>query len=341
MGVLPLHVWLPLAHPVAPVPASAILSGVIVKAGLLGWLRFLPPEIFADTPADPGARNPWADRRLRCSPHGADPGATQDHPRWSTVSQLELLLALFAATLWSPLAREVLVPVLGLWVLHHGLNKAALFLAVGSAPLAGRWRMLLLGLPALSLAGLPLTSGGLAKDAAKAGFATLDLPDWITTAFTLSSITTSLVLLHLYRRLASVEHKAAPAHPAWVVLTLLGLLLPWWWARAHALGGLPHLAGLWSGLWPIAIAVLLALGWWRYGPRHGLRLPEDEMLALWRWLHARLPATGAGRILVQRPAFRGADADPSIVAGLQRLSSASPPAGGGGVLIALTLLLRS
>ncbi len=41
-GVLGLHVWLPLAHPVAPTPASAVLSGAMIKAGLLGWLRLLP-----------------------------------------------------------------------------------------------------------------------------------------------------------------------------------------------------------------------------------------------------------------------------------------------------------
>ncbi|HUG37583.1 MAG TPA: proton-conducting transporter membrane subunit, partial [Candidatus Limnocylindrales bacterium] len=41
-GAVPLHVWLPLAHPVAPTPASAVLSGCMIKAGLLGWLRFLP-----------------------------------------------------------------------------------------------------------------------------------------------------------------------------------------------------------------------------------------------------------------------------------------------------------
>ncbi|MBZ0166691.1 MAG: NADH-ubiquinone oxidoreductase, partial [Candidatus Omnitrophica bacterium] len=35
-GALPLHVWLPLAHPVAPTPASAVLSGCMIKAGLLG-----------------------------------------------------------------------------------------------------------------------------------------------------------------------------------------------------------------------------------------------------------------------------------------------------------------
>ena len=38
-GMFPLHGWLPTAHPVAPAPASAVLSGVITKAGVLGIIR--------------------------------------------------------------------------------------------------------------------------------------------------------------------------------------------------------------------------------------------------------------------------------------------------------------
>lgn len=38
-GMFPMHVWLPTAHPVAPAPASAALSGIIVKAGVLGVIR--------------------------------------------------------------------------------------------------------------------------------------------------------------------------------------------------------------------------------------------------------------------------------------------------------------
>lgn len=38
-GMFPMHAWLPTAHPVAPSPASAVLSGVITKAGVLGILR--------------------------------------------------------------------------------------------------------------------------------------------------------------------------------------------------------------------------------------------------------------------------------------------------------------
>ena len=35
-GMFPLHIWLPKAHPVAPAPASALLSGILTKAGIYG-----------------------------------------------------------------------------------------------------------------------------------------------------------------------------------------------------------------------------------------------------------------------------------------------------------------
>lgn len=40
-GMLPLHVWLPRAHPVAPTPASSLLSGIMIKIGAYGILRIL------------------------------------------------------------------------------------------------------------------------------------------------------------------------------------------------------------------------------------------------------------------------------------------------------------
>ena len=38
-GVIPLHVWLPLAHPAAPSHVSALMSGVMIKLGVYGLLR--------------------------------------------------------------------------------------------------------------------------------------------------------------------------------------------------------------------------------------------------------------------------------------------------------------
>jgi hydrogenase-4 component B len=40
-GMVPLHIWLPKAHPVAPAPASALLSGIMIKTGAYGIIRTL------------------------------------------------------------------------------------------------------------------------------------------------------------------------------------------------------------------------------------------------------------------------------------------------------------
>lgn len=45
-GAFPLHIWLPKAHPAAPAPASALLSGILTKAGVFGIL-VLTAFIFA------------------------------------------------------------------------------------------------------------------------------------------------------------------------------------------------------------------------------------------------------------------------------------------------------
>jgi hydrogenase-4 component B len=49
-GVMPLHAWLPRAHPIAPAPVSALMSGVMIKVGIYGlirvlvdWVGVLPP----------------------------------------------------------------------------------------------------------------------------------------------------------------------------------------------------------------------------------------------------------------------------------------------------------
>ena len=40
-GAVPLHVWLPYAHPAAPSPVSALMSGVMLKVAIYAFLRFL------------------------------------------------------------------------------------------------------------------------------------------------------------------------------------------------------------------------------------------------------------------------------------------------------------
>src|SRR6266446_3554535 len=38
-GVIPFHIWLPAAHPVAPSNVSALLSGIVIKTGIYGMAR--------------------------------------------------------------------------------------------------------------------------------------------------------------------------------------------------------------------------------------------------------------------------------------------------------------
>lgn len=47
-GLFPLHDWLPTAHPVAPAPASAVLSGVITKSGVIAIIRVIFYSVGAD-----------------------------------------------------------------------------------------------------------------------------------------------------------------------------------------------------------------------------------------------------------------------------------------------------
>ena len=47
-GMFPVHIWLPKAHPVAPAPASALLSGILTKSGVYGILIITSQIFFGD-----------------------------------------------------------------------------------------------------------------------------------------------------------------------------------------------------------------------------------------------------------------------------------------------------
>ena len=49
-GMFPLHIWLPKAHPVAPAPASALLSGILTKSGVFGVLILSRCLFWAEIP---------------------------------------------------------------------------------------------------------------------------------------------------------------------------------------------------------------------------------------------------------------------------------------------------
>jgi len=58
-GMYPLHGWLPTAHPVAPAPASAVLSGIIAKAGVLAILRVVYCSVGTEFLAGTWVQTAW------------------------------------------------------------------------------------------------------------------------------------------------------------------------------------------------------------------------------------------------------------------------------------------
>ena len=289
-GMVPLHVWLPLAHPAAPVAGSAVLSGAIVKAGLIGMLLLVPEAT--------GWRMVLVVLGLLGAFGAAVWGLSQRNPKavlaYSTVSQMGLLLVLVGAGSQG----------VAYFALHHGLAKGALFLCVGmmmlaTGPLQRRAVLGLAGLVALSVAGLPLTGGALAKLAGKDG-----IGETLGFIVTLSSVTTTLVLGWFLFRLADVAAKSDRA-PRWgrlfagvVLLASAALILPWtlWGSKVALPANYPiQPANLLDGLWPfLAGLVVLVLVRRMTLPEY----PPGDLLYLtrsWANVPAPLPRLGMGR----------------------------------------------
>ncbi len=296
MGCMPLHVWLPLAHPQAPVPASAVLSGVIVKAGLVGWMRLLPLGD-ADM-AGVGAL--FIVAGLATAFTAATLGVFQARAKgllaYSTVSQMGLLTALVGVGLAESQLWPVLLPVVGVFALHHGLAKGALFLACG---VQSRARTLFAALPAISLAGAPLTGGALAKSESKrwiesAPGAWGDALPWL---FLGSSLFTTLLMARLLWLLATTtgsDRSGATGRLVVYILSPAAVVIPWAWAARHAeldTGYALSTEAMLDAAWPFVIGTVIAVLTVRLmlRSRHGRQwptVPEGDLLVL---LPARLP----------------------------------------------------
>jgi formate hydrogenlyase subunit 3/multisubunit Na+/H+ antiporter MnhD subunit len=273
-GALPLHVWLPLAHPVAPTPASAVLSGSMIKAGLLGWLRLLP----LGAATLPGWGALLAALGLMAAFFGVVVGVTQRNAKtalaYSSISQMGIVNVGIGLALIEPAAWPIALAALLVYAVHHGLAKGALFLGVAVALEAGgprsRW-LLRAGMvfAALAVAGAPLTSGSVAKGALKEvaylspGVWPLAL-DWL---LPLTTVGTTILMAHfLSLTWSSAKPEARPRAGLWapwsgLLFLLLGVLylLPRLYDLEIPGAQAPGLRYLVAGMWPIALGAGV---WW-------------------------------------------------------------------------------
>jgi len=260
-GLIPLHLWLPLAHPVAPTAASALLSGAMIKAGLLGWMRMLPAET-----ALPEVSVVFLVVGGVAALYGVVVGILQDDPKtvlaYSSVSQMGYM-AMGTGLL---VARPDLVPwagtALALYAVHHGIAKGALFLSVGLADRvprmagtdhpdgAGWWILGGTALPALALAGLPLTTGALAKNTLKDGIEELGGAAYavLDVYLPLAALGTTLVLA---RFLVTLRRRRERAEPG----------------PAQGDSPLPFSYGTWTLVAPWSVLVVLGAGGMAWLPK--------------------------------------------------------------------------
>lgn len=128
-GMLPLHAWLPAAHPVAPSPASAVLSGIIVKAGVLAVIRVIyyvvGPEFIRGT----WVQYTWMTLSLLTVFMGSllayREKVFKKRLAYSTVSQVSYIL--FGLSLLTPVGFTGAL----LHVAAHAVIKCGLFLIAG------------------------------------------------------------------------------------------------------------------------------------------------------------------------------------------------------------------
>ena len=305
VGAVPLYFWLPLAHPAAPAPASAVLSGAMIKAGLVGWMHFAPVGLVHW----PGMSLLMVILGFAAALGAALIGLTQVDPKtnlaYSSISQMGIMTVLLGIGLYGGIPAALLLPSIALYAYNHGTAKALLFLGTALPPkVAGSWRILMwaaLGLGVLAIAGGPLTGGLWTKYLLKNFLGQTELPQAQTflILLTLSAVTTTLLLsrfLHLLHQQKPASGKGAPAFLLpWLLLLIAG----GWWTMTPLL--LPpellnHVAadkGItgfflnrlnnWNALWPVTLGVVLmvislrfaTLNWW---PTKKAVIPAGDLL---------------------------------------------------------------
>ncbi|HEY8238203.1 MAG TPA: proton-conducting transporter membrane subunit [Candidatus Limnocylindrales bacterium] len=145
-GAIPLHVWLPRAHPVAPSHVSALMSGVMIKAGIYGVVRF-GIDILGPGPEW------WGGLVLAVGVVSAVLGvlyALMEHDlkrllAFHSIENIGIILigvgvGMVASSAGVPTLAQLALTAALFHTLNHGVFKAVLFLAAGSIETAARTR---------------------------------------------------------------------------------------------------------------------------------------------------------------------------------------------------------
>ena len=213
-GAFPVHIWLPKAHPVAPAPASALLSGVLTKTGIFGilmvsmslmahveWFGYALLTVAVITMLL-GALLALASvdlkRVLACS----------------SLSQIGFILVGVAVFLISGLENELAARGTLIYMVNHSVLKLVLFMAAGVIFMNthtldlnalkgyGRKKPVLHGCfltGVLGIAGIPFFNGYVGKTLIHEGLVEVSaIPGWVEALFLIAGGCTLAYMLKLY-----------------------------------------------------------------------------------------------------------------------------------------------
>jgi multicomponent Na+:H+ antiporter subunit D len=214
-GIFVSGLWLPLTHSESETPVSAMLSGVVVKAGVLPLVRcaLLVPEV------DPLIRGLGVGTALLGVGYAVFEKDTKRMLAFHTVSQLGFILA----------APEVG----GFYALTHGLVKSALFLIAGVLPSRNLKELqhqpigtpiwITLAIASFSISGFPLLSGFGAKV-----LTMKNLLGWQVIGMNIAALGTAISfakLIFLPHQKQEKQEKLQPGFWAAIALLISGLFL--------------------------------------------------------------------------------------------------------------------
>ncbi|NJR70139.1 MAG: cation:proton antiporter [Synechococcales cyanobacterium CRU_2_2] len=259
-GIFVSGLWLPLTHSESESPVSALMSGVVVKAGVLPLVRFalLLEEI------DPIVRIFGVGTAVLGVSYAIFEKDAKRMLAFSTVSQLGFMLAAPA--------------VAGFYALTHGLVKSALFLIVGNLPSRNFKQLqqkpieprlwVMLAIASFSISGFPLLAGFGAKV-----LTMKNLLPWQVIGMNIAAVGTAVS----FAKFIFLPHKP----PELVEKTTLNR--GFWIAMVILLGGLLVANGVYYDAYDLDNVVkplaTIALGWLLYGAlfRH-LTVKSPRML---------------------------------------------------------------
>ena len=242
-GIFVSGLWLPLTHSESESPVSAMLSGVVVKAGVFPLVRFalMLEEL------DPIVRFFGVSTALLGVGYAVFEKDTKRMLAFHTISQLGFVLAAPA--------------VGGFYALTHGLVKSALFLISGILPSRNFKELqhqpidtpiwVALAIASFSISGFPLLSGFGAKV-----LTTKNLLPWQVIAMNIAALGTAISFakfIFLPHQKSQIKKQIQPG---------------FWWAMVILLGGLIAANGIYYEAYTLKNIVkplaTIAIGWLAY-----------------------------------------------------------------------------